>query len=52
MICEHVYKDLGTGPCPKCGLLTHVVDWKYQNELMKRWKKDNPNAKYVGWTSI
>ena len=52
MNCEHVYKDLGPGPCPKCGLETHTTDWKKQNKMMKQWHKDNPDAGYIGWMSI
>jgi hypothetical protein len=28
------------------------IDWKYQNQLREQWLKDNPEAKYIGWTSI
>ena len=52
MNCEHVYKDLGPGPCPKCGLPTHTVDWTLQNKMMKQWHIDNPDAQYEGWMSI
>jgi len=52
MNCEHVYKDLGPGPCPKCGLPTHTTDWNLQNKMMKQWHIDNPNAQYEGWMSI
>jgi len=27
-------------------------DWIKQNELRKQWLLDNPNAQYIGWTSI
>ena len=52
MNCEHIYKDLGPGPCPKCGLETRTIDWKKQNELKIKWHKDNPDAEYKGWMSI
>ena len=29
MMCEHVYKDMGTDICPKCGKDTHRTDWAY-----------------------
>jgi hypothetical protein len=28
------------------------IDWEYQNQLREQWLKDNPEAKYIGWTSI
>jgi hypothetical protein len=28
------------------------IDWAYQNALREQWLKDNPNAGYIGWTSI
>jgi hypothetical protein len=28
------------------------VDWAYQNALREQWLKDNPDAQYIGWTSI
>ena len=30
----------------------HDIDWIYQNKLRKQWLKDNPQAVYIGWTSI
>jgi hypothetical protein len=51
-MCEHVYKNLGPGPCPMCGLESHTMDWKKQNKMMKQWHIDNPDAEYVGWMSI
>ena len=39
-MCEHVYKDLGLGPCPKCGLDTHITDWVKQNQLMREYKEE------------
>jgi hypothetical protein len=38
-MCEHVYKRLGTGPCPKCGLETNDTDWVKQNKLMREYKE-------------
>ena len=38
-MCEHVYRDFGLGPCPKCGLDTHVTDWVKQNQLMREYKE-------------
>lgn len=52
MSCEHVYKDLILGLCPKCGADVNGIDWKKQNELREQWLKDNPNAVYGGWVSI
>ena len=39
IMCEHVYKRLGTGPCPKCGLETNDTDWVKQNKLMREYKE-------------
>jgi hypothetical protein len=52
MMCEHVYVDLGPGPCGSCGLESHNMDWKKQNEMMRQWHIDNPHAEYGGWMSI
>jgi len=30
----------------------HDIDWGYQNKLREQWLKDNPQAVYIGWTSI
>ena len=30
----------------------HDIDWDYQNKLREQWLKDNPQAVYIGWTSI
>lgn len=50
--CEHVYKNLGPGPCPKCGLPTHDLDWEKENERARRWRQENPGIGYGGWWSI
>ena len=53
MYCEHVYKEMGSDICPKCGGDTHRIDWKKENLLHKKWLRDNPDAwKSVGWWSI
>lgn len=39
IMCEHVYKNLGIGLCPKCGLDTHSTDWVKQNQLMREYKE-------------
>ncbi len=31
---------------------TNDMDWAYQNALRKEWLKNNPQAEYIGWTSI
>lgn len=49
--CEHVYKDMGENPCPKCGKPTHEVDWKLLAEQHKQWIADG-KAQYGGWWSI
>jgi len=30
----------------------HDIDWAYQNKLREQWLQDNPQAVYIGWTSI
>ena len=53
MYCDHVYKNMGSQICPKCGGDTHETDWPKQLKLRKQWLKDNPLAyKEVGWWSI
>lgn len=53
IVCHHVYENTGYDDCPTCGKPTHEVNWKFQNALMKKWLKDNPDAwKTVGWWSI
>ena len=49
--CEHVYRNVGQNPCPKCGKETHETNWKAQHELHKEWIASG-NAKYEGWWSI
>ena len=51
-MCEHVYKSMGVSVCPKCGLPTHNINWKHQNQLREQWLITNPDAAYVGWMSI
>lgn len=51
-MCRHVYENVGAKNCPDCGKVTHEVDWKEQNQLMREWKEANPNAKSEGWWSI
>lgn len=52
VMCEHVYKDMGTDICKLCGAQLHETDWKLQNQLHREWKIANPNAKSEGWWSI
>jgi hypothetical protein len=33
-------------------VMDREIDWAYQNALREQWLKDNPNAGYIGWTSI
>ena len=49
--CEHVYKDMGANPCPKCGGATHEIDWEKQWKLHKEWIASG-KAVYGGWWSI
>lgn len=53
IMCEHVYKDLGLGPCPKCGLETHSINWGKEIEMMKTYKEKVGYFYNVqGWWSI
>jgi hypothetical protein len=52
LICQHVYTNMGTELCNLCGNPSNDLDWNKQNKFMDQWKKDNPNAGYIGWTSI
>ncbi len=52
LICQHVFKNMGLDLCNLCGQPTHDLDWGKQNKLMSQWKEDNPDAEYIGWTSI
>lgn len=52
LICEHVFKNMGTEICNVCGECTHDLDWVRQNKLCVQWKVNNPDAEYIGWTSI
>lgn len=38
-MCEHVYKNFGLGPCPKCGLPTHDINWEEQNKMYWAYKE-------------
>lgn len=35
MLCEHVYKYMGSGTCPLCGNDTHETDWKVAHETRR-----------------
>lgn len=52
LICEHVYKNMDTEICPLCAQFTHDINWTVQNKLQEEWKMNNPDAGYIGWTSI
>ena len=28
------------------------INWEEQNKMREQWLLDNPDAKYIGWTSI
>lgn len=49
--CEHVYKNMGENPCPKCGGETHEIDWSITHRLHKEWI-DSGKAELQGWWSI
>lgn len=52
LICRHVYEEVTQDPCEFCGKPSHKMNWAVENEKMKQWKIDNPNAGYEGWMSI
>jgi hypothetical protein len=39
-MCEHVYRNFGPGPCPKCGLPTHDIDWVAQHRKMAEHREE------------
>jgi len=51
MFCDHVYKEMDTKLCPKCGLPTHSIDWKEVAKLHREWI-DSGKATPQGWWSI
>lgn len=51
MYCEHVYKEMDTDLCPKCGLPTHRINWKEVARLHKDWISSG-KATAQGWWSI
>ena len=51
-MCIHIYTNLNVDVCPYCGRDTHETNWKEQSELNKKWKLENPDAKFGGWWSI
>jgi hypothetical protein len=52
MLCDHVYRSMGSDICPQCGKRTNEVNWQLQNKMAEEWKIANPNAKSDGWWSI
>ena len=50
--CRHVYENVGEYICPYCGKNTHEINWEEQNNFNKKWREENPDAKYGGWWSI
>lgn len=49
--CEHVYRDMRTNPCPKCGGDTHKTDWELVHEQHREWISSG-KAVSQGWWSI
>ena len=50
--CEHVYRDMRTNPCPKCGGDTHSINWDEQNELHREWIASGKATAEGVWWSI
>ena len=50
--CLHVYQEMDVDICPHCQEATRRIDWVKEHELQRKWKEDNPDAKYGGWWSI
>jgi hypothetical protein len=38
-MCQHVYRYVGPGPCPYCGLDTHDPDWDKINKLYSEYRE-------------
>jgi hypothetical protein len=52
-MCEHVYNNLGPGPCGKCGLATHDINWAQQNKKHEEYREKVGYFYNVdGWWSI
>ena len=51
MFCEHVYKDMGSDTCPKCGDAVRRTNWEEQHKLHKEWIASG-KAVAQGWWSI
>lgn len=51
MFCEHVYKEMGSDTCPKCGDPTRRTNWEEQHALHKEWITSG-KAVAQGWWSI
>ncbi len=51
VLCEHVYKEMGSDICPSCNLPTHKINWEEQNNLHQEWIASG-KARYLGWVSI
>ena len=52
MICKHVYKNRNEKVCSLCKKFTNNINWEKENLMRQQWLLDNPDAKYIGWTSI
>lgn len=50
-MCECVYSS-SLESCTICGSESRTHDWQEQNALNAKWKKDNPDVEFAGWTSI
>lgn len=52
-MCEHVYNNLGPGPCGRCGFETHDINWAQQNKRHEEYREKVGYFYNVdGWWSI
>jgi len=51
MLCDHVYKDVGSDTCPHCDSNTHRINWEEQHALHREWVASG-KAVAQGWWSI
>lgn len=51
MMCEHVYKIMGTDICPLCKKPTHETNWEEIHEQHRDWIASGKSVAQ-GWWSI
>ena len=53
VLCEHVYKYMGSSICPLCGKDTHETDWEVQAEHRRLYQEKHGlfyQAPHVWWS--